>query len=77
MNDVTVSVGDNVVAGVTQIGIEGKKGYANGSHLHFEIRKESESGGAVPENYNFNTQMASIIPYGYMKKAVEIYKNKK
>ena len=77
MNDVTVSVGDNVVAGVSQIGIEGKKGYANGSHLHFEIRKESESGGAVPENYNFNTQMASIIPYGYMKKAVEIYKNKK
>lgn len=77
MNDVTVSVGDNVVAGVTQIGIEGKKGYANGSYLHFEIRKKGESGGAVPGNYNFNTQMESIIPYGYMKKAVEIYKNKK
>ena len=73
MNTITVNVNDPVVAGVTQIGTEGKKGQADGSHLHFEIRKLGKTVGAAPEDYNFDTALTSIVPYGFMKKAVEIY----
>lgn len=63
MADHQFTVGDIVAAGEF-IGRHSNVGDAVSSHLHFEVTEGSTI--ANPDTENVNTNMASILPYGYM-----------
>lgn len=63
MADHQFTVGDIVAAGEF-IGRQSNVGDAVSSHLHFEVTEGSTI--ANPDTENVNTNMASILPYGYM-----------
>lgn len=62
MTDINVRLNETVTAGVTNIGKEGDKGWADGFHLHLEIFKGRHDSGAV-NPVLVNQNIPTVCPY--------------
>ena len=62
MTDIKVNLNDPVVAGETNIGLEGKEGWATGSHVHLEIYK-GEHASAAQDAVLINQNIPTVCPY--------------
>lgn len=62
MTDINVGQNETVTAGITNLGKEGDKGWADGFHLHLEIFKGRHDSGAV-NPVLVNQDLPTVCPY--------------
>ena len=62
MTDINVSLNETVTAGVTNIGKDGKQGWADGFHVHLEIFRGKHATGAV-NPVLVNQDLPTVCPY--------------
>ena len=62
MTNIKVNLNDTVVAGETNIGLEGKEGWANGFHVHLEIYKDKHA-SAAQDAVLINQDIPTVCPY--------------
>lgn len=62
MTNIKVTLNDTVVAGETNIGLEGKEGWANGFHVHLEIYKDKHA-SAAQDAVLINQDIPTVCPY--------------